>query len=87
MKRIEEISAVPPPVASYPPPMRIYPTPTSVTGAPLLPANTVRFAFLRNLSPNDDPPVNRLAVVAMISFLATLAVSAFILWVIVLLRH
>lgn len=65
----------------------VYPTPTSITGAPLPPANTVRFAFLRNLSPNNDPPIHRLVVVAAISFFATLALSAFVAWLVVLLRH
>lgn len=65
----------------------LYPTPTSISGTPLPPANTVRFAFLKNLSPNNDPPINRLVVVAAISFFATLVVSAFVAWVVVLVRH
>jgi hypothetical protein len=65
----------------------MYPTPTSISGAPLPPANTVRFAFLRNLSPNNDPPLNRLALVALLSFCATLLLCAFIAWVVVLVRH
>jgi hypothetical protein len=65
----------------------MYPTPTSISGAPLPPANTVRFAFLRNLSPNNDPPLSKLVVVAAISFFATLVLSAFVAWVIVLVRH
>jgi hypothetical protein len=65
----------------------MYPTPTSISGTPLPPANTVRFAFLRNLSPNNDPPISKLFVVASISFFATLALSAFVAWVIVLVRH
>lgn len=65
----------------------MYPTPTSITGAPLPPAHSVRFAFLRNLSPNNDPPLNRLALVALLSFGATLLVSAFVAWIIVLARH
>lgn len=74
---------------SYPSQSRplMYPTPTSITGAPLPPANTVRFAFLKNLSPNSDPPVNRLFFVGAISFFATLVLSAFIAWIIVLVRH
>lgn len=67
--------------------MLVYPTPTSITGAPLPPANTVRFAFLRNLSPNDDPPASRLLLVATIAFCTTLLLSAFVAWIIVLVRH
>jgi hypothetical protein len=76
--------------ASYPsssPMALMYPTPTSITGAPLPPANTVRFAFLKNLSPNNDPPLNKLLVVGAISFFATLVLSSFIAWVVVLVRH
>ena len=99
LRMLDDLSPLPPPVEpssisqisqpSYPSQSRplMYPTPTSITGAPLPPASTVRFAFLRNLSPNNDPPINRLFVVGAISFFATLVLSAFIAWVIVLVRH
>lgn len=98
-RMLDDLSPMPPPVepssisqishASYPSQSRplMYPTPTSISGAPLPPASTVRFAFLKNLSPNNDPPVNRLLFVGAISFFATLVLSAFIAWVIVLVRH
>lgn len=76
--------------ASYPSqasPQLRYPTPTSMTGAPLPVANTVRFAFLKNLSPNNDPPPAKLITVAAIAFFGTLVVSSFIAWVFVLVRH
>jgi hypothetical protein len=101
--RLDDLSPMPPPVepssisqisqisnASYPsssPMPLMYPTPTSITGAPLPPASTVRFAFLKNLSPNNDPPLNKLLVVGAISFFATLVLSSFIAWVVVLVRH
>jgi hypothetical protein len=76
--------------ASYPSAVSrplIYPTPTSITGAPLPLASSVRFAFLKNFSPNNDPPPSKLITVAAIAFFATLVLSAFIAWVVVLVRH
>jgi hypothetical protein len=46
----------------------------------------VRRAFLASVASND-PPAQRLVSVALASFLATLAISAFVVWTIHLIRH
>lgn len=88
ISQISQLSHVSqPPYPASTPRGVMYPTPTSISGAPLLPANTVRHAFLKNVAPNNDPPAGKLLVVAAISFFATLALSSFIAWVVVLVRH
>lgn len=87
-----------PPPASPPsqPSQSTYPTPSSMmtpssaprtaSGTPMLPVSAARNAFLSSLTPGD-PPLHRLAAVALISFFGTLALAGLVALSIYLLRH
>jgi len=63
------------------------PTPISMSGTPLPPPANVQHAFLHAISPNDDPPLKRLVLVAVLAFLSTLISAAFVAWIVYLIKH
>jgi hypothetical protein len=63
------------------------PTPISMSGTPLPPPANVQNAFMRAISPNDDPPLKKLAMVTLLAFLSTLISAAFLAWIVYLIKH